>query len=120
MGAGSVFFFFFFLNFVKFAQVVIFLIFSQIWGYSNNGTTYFIFNTFHILGKCHKKIVIFWIFFHYWPFIFKQQICNKSILFPKYVSQHGENWPSKNHLVQVMELLIFSKKLGFPKAFVVG
>jgi hypothetical protein len=47
MGAGSVFFFFLF-NFVKFAQVVIFLKLSQIWGYSNNGTKYLIFITFHI------------------------------------------------------------------------
>jgi hypothetical protein len=45
-----------------------FLIFSQIWGYSNNGTKYFKFNAFHILGKCHKKICDFLDFFSFLAF----------------------------------------------------
>jgi len=90
--------FFSLFSFVKFAQVVIFSIFSQIGGYSNNGTKYLIFNIFHILGNCHKQIVIFLIFFIFGLFFFKQQIWNKSILFPKYVSQNGENWTIKKSL----------------------
>lgn len=66
MGAGSVFFFFF--QFCKNLLVVIFLIFSHILGYSNNGTKYLIFNTFHILGKCHKTFVIFFGFFSFLAF----------------------------------------------------
>lgn len=105
--------FFSLFSFVKFAQVVIFSIFSQIGGYSNNGTKYLIFNIFHILGNVTNKLWFFSFFSFLAFFSLNSKFETKVFFFQNMFHKMVKIGPSKNHLVQVTELLIFSKKLGF-------
>jgi hypothetical protein len=56
-------------------------------------------------------------FFIFGLFSLNSKFATKVFFFQNMFHKMVKIGPSKNHLVQVMELLIFSKKLGFSEGF---